>query len=114
MRYRVLGSLQYWTGGGWSVIPADKQRALFAVLLLHAGRPVSTERLVDEVWAEDPPRTAVNAIQGYVMRLRRRIGLDAKRRLVTRGHGYELLVEDDEIDVSLFDRLVASGRRSLA
>jgi DNA-binding SARP family transcriptional activator len=114
MRYRVLGSLSVWTGTAWSTIRAGQQRAVLAVLLVEAGRVVSTDRLVDELWGQRPPRAAVSTVQGYVMRLRRLIAAAPTRRLVTRGHGYELLVEDGELDAALFERLAASGRRSLA
>jgi DNA-binding SARP family transcriptional activator len=83
-----------------------QQRAVLAVLLLDAGRVASTDRLVDELWRERPPR-AVSTLHGYVMRLRRMIATGSPCRLVTRGRGYELLVADGELDAIVFDRLVA-------
>jgi DNA-binding SARP family transcriptional activator len=113
MRYQVLGSLRVWTGTGWAAVRADQQRAVLAVLLLEAGRVVSVDRLVDELWGQRPPRAAVSTVQGYVMRLRRLISAGPARPLVTRGRGYELLVEDGELDAAVFERLARCGRRSL-
>ena len=53
---------------------AAKQRALLAVMLLHAGETMSTERLVDALWGEKPPATAVKALQVYVSQLRKTLG----------------------------------------
>ncbi|MEU7863509.1 helix-turn-helix domain-containing protein [Nonomuraea sp. NPDC049141] len=58
---------------------AEQQRVVLAVLLVEAGRVVSTDRLVDAVWGERPPRTATNTIAAYVTRLRRLVGGDAWR-----------------------------------
>ena len=58
---------------------AAKQRALLAVLLLHANELVSTSRLVEAVWGERPPATAEKLVQGYVHALRKRLGADDHR-----------------------------------
>ncbi|MFD1536806.1 BTAD domain-containing putative transcriptional regulator [Nonomuraea guangzhouensis] len=90
---------------------AEQQRVVLAVLLVEAGRVVSTDRLVDAVWGERPPRTATNTIAAYVTRLRRLVGRDV---LAGRRRGYELLAADDgDIDAVVFERGVASGRREL-
>ena len=70
---------------------AAKQRALLAVLLLHAGETMPTERLVDALWGEQPPATAVKALQVYVSQLRKTLGdgvhRDAPARLRRAGRG---------------------------
>jgi len=108
MRFRTLGPVRVRDGGRWVPVSAEQQRLVLAVLLADAGRAVSTERLVDEVWGDQPPRRAVNTVQAYVMRLRRMLGDDA---LITRGHGYELVVADNDVDASVFEQLVTAGRR---
>ncbi|MEU4232124.1 BTAD domain-containing putative transcriptional regulator [Nonomuraea sp. NPDC026600] len=111
MRFRMLGPLQVHTGDRWARVAAEQQRVVLAVLLVEAGRVVSTDRLVDAVWGERPPRTAVNTIAAYVTRLRRLVGGDV---LAGRRRGYELLADDDgDIDAVVFERGVASGRREL-
>jgi DNA-binding SARP family transcriptional activator len=114
MRFQMLGPLRVWDGRNWSEICAAQQRTVLALLLIEAGRPVSTDRLVHEIWGESPPRSAVSTVRGYAMRLRRVLGKGAECPVVTRPHGYELLVEDGQLDVELFDGLVESGRRHLA
>jgi DNA-binding SARP family transcriptional activator len=88
-----------------------KQRALLALLLLNANRVVSRERLIDALWGEDPPETAVTTVQVYVSRLRKVIGVHA---LITRAPGYLLVVDPESIDLSRFERLLAQGREALA
>jgi len=110
MRYRILGPLRVRTGTGWTTVAAEKQRTVLAVLLADAGRPVRVDRLVDAVWGDQPPRKAVNTVQAYVMRLRR---LLPAGRLVTRAGGYELMVDADDVDAMVFERLAADARREL-
>lgn len=113
MQFRILGPLRVWDGAGWAQIRAPQQRTLLAVLLLEAGRPVPVDRVIDEIWGEHPPSAAKGTVQGYVMRLRRLLGV-GECPLLTRGHGYELVVEDDDLDAALFQRLAESGRRGIA
>ena len=74
MKFRVLGSLEVVDQDGPLALGAPKQRALLAVLLLHRGERVSTERLIDEIWGERPPVSANKIVQGYVSSLRRVLG----------------------------------------
>lgn len=108
MEFRILGPLEVEQNGRQILLGGEKQRALLALLLLTRGRPVSTDRLIDEIWDGDPPATAVKSVQVYVARLRRALG---GSRLVTRGRGYQLDVAPGELDVDRFDELVraASG-----
>ena len=88
-----------------------KQRALLALLLLRANEAVSTERLVDELWGEHPPRTATTSLQNAVSQLRKLLGPDV---LMTRPPGYVLEVDRDQLDLARFERLVARGARGRA
>lgn len=114
MRFRMLGPLLVDDGASWSAIRAAQQRLVAAILLLEAGRAVPVERLVDELWGERPPPSAAATVRGYMMRLRRLLGGGPGGPLVTRGLGYELVVEDSDVDARVFAGLVASGRRALA
>jgi DNA-binding SARP family transcriptional activator/Tfp pilus assembly protein PilF len=113
MLFRVLGVLEIRTREGWTGISASKWRALLAALLLRHDQVVSTERLIDELWGDDPPPGAYKLVSGYVSRLRRVIGDPGGLVLVTRSPGYQLMVSRDDLDVSRFEDLVAAGRKGL-
>jgi YVTN family beta-propeller protein len=89
---------------------SPRQRALLAVLLVHRGEPVSSDRLIDELWGEQAPASAIKIVQGYVSNLRKVLG---DGLLVTRGRGYSLQPEPGQLDVDRFESLVAEGRRAL-
>jgi DNA-binding SARP family transcriptional activator len=74
MDYRILGPLEVFVGDRPVELSGDKQRALLAILLLHANEPVSADRLIDGIWGEQLPPTALKTLQGYVSRLRRVLG----------------------------------------
>src|SRR5438105_9182716 len=69
------------------------------------------ERLVDELWGEEPPARATKALQVYVSQLRKALGPE---RLVTRPPGYELRVDEEELDVARFESLAAAAREQLS
>lgn len=109
MRYRVLGPLE--AGDPKQPLPLGrrKQRALLARLLLDADRTVGVERLVDDLWGEDVPETAVKMVQIYVSGLRKVLPPDT---LITRGAGYSIrLDQHDELDLHEFERLQAAAKR---
>lgn len=105
--FRLLGSLEVRTGAGPLALGGLKQRALLALLLLNANRVVARERIVDELWGENPPETAVATLQVYVSRLRKLLPEDT---LVTSPPGYVLAVEPEALDLRKFERLVAEAR----
>jgi DNA-binding SARP family transcriptional activator len=81
------------------------------VLLLDANRVVPLDTLVDELWGEEPPETAVKIIHNGVSQLRRVLG--DPERLVTQAPGYVLRVHPGELDAERFERLAAEGQRAL-
>ena len=90
---------------------ATKQRAVLAMLALHANTVVRVDDLVEGLWGDDPPATANKLVQHYVSQLRKLLtGGDAE--IVTRGRGYELRVPPDAVDAARFERLAeeAAGR----
>ena len=96
-------------------IAAAKQRILIAVLALAAGEPVPVERLISCLWDEQPPLTARNTLQNYVLRLRRTLAIDAEPApLVSSAAGYRLDVDPDAVDVHRFRSLVRSARSTMA
>lgn len=106
--FRILGPLEVLAADGEPLaLGGQKQRAVLALLLLRANQVVSTDFLVDALWGEHPPRTATTSLQNSISALRRILGADL---LVTRAPGYRLAVDPDSIDLSRFERLVASAR----
>jgi DNA-binding SARP family transcriptional activator len=107
VEFRVLGPLEVLDGQRSLWLGGAKQRALLALLVLNANRVVSRDRLVDALWGDDPPETAVTTVQVYVSRLRKLLG---RETLVTRPPGYLLQVAADGLDLGRFERLRAAGR----
>jgi predicted ATPase/DNA-binding SARP family transcriptional activator len=113
MEFAVLGTVEARIEGVPVPLGGPKQRALLALLLLDANRPVSRDRLIEGLWAESPPARADASLDSYVSRLRRALGHD---RLERRPPGYALAVEPGELDVDRFEGLLAdagaaTGRR---
>src|SRR5690349_5581478 len=107
-KFRILGALEIAgepAGGG------AKQRALLALLLLHAGQVVPRDRIVDALWGDAPPASAAHAVEVYVSKLRARLGAAAIR---AEAGGYRLGVDSEEIDARVFERLAEQGRQKLA
>jgi DNA-binding SARP family transcriptional activator len=107
MEYRILGPLEVLENGRQVDVGGAKQRALLAILLLHANEVVSTERLIDALWEEQAPETGRKALQVYVSQLRKTLG---RERLETTTPGYRLRVTEGELDLERFQRLAAEGR----
>ena len=108
MEHRILGSLEVVHGGRQLPLGGTKQRAVLAILLLHRREVVSVDRLVDELWGETPPDTATKTVQVYVSRLRKALGEGV---LLTRGGGYVVEIDDEQLDAGRFERLGARGPR---
>jgi DNA-binding SARP family transcriptional activator len=105
--FRLLGPLEAVVDGTPVQLAAAKPRALLALLLLNRNRVASTERLIDELWADDPPAQATKTLQVYVSQLRKALGPD---RLVTQPPGYVLRVEPGELDLERFEQLAVEAR----
>ena len=114
MRFGILGPLAVWTDAGEPVVvPGTKVRALLADLLINVGRPVSADRLVDDIWGEDPPGNAAGTLSAKASHLRR--ALDdaepgARALVVSPPPGYKLDVALDAVDAHRFMLLTATAR----
>jgi DNA-binding SARP family transcriptional activator len=111
VEFRILGPLELWHEGRPVRIQGAKERALLAFLLLHAGEPVSVDRLIDELWAESPPATARKSVQVRVAGLRRALPGDV---VLTRGDAYVARLEANQLDLHRYERLLSDGSRALA
>jgi predicted ATPase/DNA-binding SARP family transcriptional activator len=111
VRVALLGPVVVDAGAGPVEVRGGRQQALLALLALHAGTVVASDRIVDELWGDGAPADPVNALQALVSRLRKLIGPGV---LAARGSGYVLDVTPDSVDVLRFERLLDEGRHALA
>ena len=111
LRISVLGPVRAWVGEHEIDLGAARQRAVFAVLAAHAGRVVGRDELINAIWGDSPPATAVGNVYTYVSGLRRSLppGL-----LGTGSGGYLLRVEPAALDSARFQQLRAAAAELLA
>ena len=120
MQFRILGPLDVADNGHPIDLGGPRQRALLALLLLNANEVVTRDRLIDELWGEEPPASAVKTLQANVSRLRGSLnGREGASgpgagRLETHGQGYLLRVEPGELDADRFRTLLEEAKRDLA
>jgi predicted ATPase/DNA-binding SARP family transcriptional activator len=113
-KYRILGPLEAEVDGRQLALGPPKQRALLVALLMRCPEAVPVERLIDELWPENPPETARHAIHVYVSRLRRLIDPPSgPTQIVANSRAYELRVEPEAVDLARFQKLVQQGRLEL-
>src|SRR4051812_14528072 len=111
LEFRILGPLEISRDGAAIEVGAQRQRAVLALLLLNANHVVPTERLVDELWGGNPPKTARTALHNALVHLRKLLGSDALER---RPPGYLLRVDPGHFDLARFERLVVRAREAPA
>ena len=99
--FRILGPLEASIGGRPVPLGGRRQQAVLAILLAHANEVVPAERLIDGVWADEPPESAVNLVQGYVSAMRKALG---RETIATRGRGYTVVVGAGALDLDAFER----------
>jgi DNA-binding SARP family transcriptional activator len=107
LEFRILGPLEVLDGGTPVPLGGRNQRAVLTLLVLRANEPVSSERLVNELWGEHPPRTATTSLQNTVVQLRKLLGPGV---LHTRPAGYVLELDGDQLDLTRFERLAREAR----
>jgi YVTN family beta-propeller protein len=116
LQFRVLGGLEVLHEGRAVALGGHQQRAVLAMLVLHAGEVVSADRLIEGLWGDRPPARATKAVHVHVSRLRTALtvaGDGAREELIaTRDRGYTLRVADAQIDGRVFQDLLGAGRRA--
>lgn len=119
LRFTVFGPIGAWRGEEQLDLGPARQRAVLAVLLLHANRSVGRERLIEAVWGDPAPAFAVNQLQKYISALRRvlepgRAARSPSGVLAWSESGYALRVEPGGLDLTVFERQADLGRKALA
>jgi DNA-binding SARP family transcriptional activator/DNA-binding GntR family transcriptional regulator len=109
--FRILGPLEVADGGAALPLAGGKARALLARLLLDVNRTVSVDAIVDSLWGEDVPASAIKMVHVYVSQLRKVLPDGVLR---TRAPGYVLEVAPEAVDLAQFTRLRAEGRAALS
>jgi DNA-binding SARP family transcriptional activator len=107
VEFRILGPLEALDGSRVVSLGGRRKRAALAVLLLNLNRPVSTDRMIEELWGERPPATALQTVRVYVSQIRKALGHDLLRTLPA---GYVLALEPDRLDARRFEWLLEEGR----
>jgi DNA-binding winged helix-turn-helix (wHTH) protein len=113
MDFHILGPLEVLDEDRALSLGGSKQRAVLAVLVLHANETLSAGRLIDALWGERPPATAAKTMQVHISRLRKALAgedNDSAGLIATREHGYRLELDPERLDAHRFERLVAQGR----
>jgi len=118
LRVGVLGPLRAWRGEAEIGLGPARQRAIFAVLAVNAGRPVPRAELIAGVWGDSAPASVEGSVHTYVSGLRRALEPDRSRWsassvLVSETAGYSLLLDDDALDSALFERHRELAQRHL-
>src|SRR5437763_870564 len=109
-QFRILGPGEALVDRRPATLGAPKQRALLALLLVNRRRVVPAEQLIDGLWGEEPPASALQSLQVYVHGLRRAL---VSERIETTGRGYRAVVAEEELDLDRFERTLERGRAAL-
>ncbi|MEV0275041.1 AfsR/SARP family transcriptional regulator [Streptomyces sp. NPDC050610] len=116
MRFNILGPLEVIHDGQLCTPTAQKVRWTLALLLLRTNRVVDRDSLIDEIWGDEPPRSAVTTLQTYIYQLRKNFNQllgqmpGADQMILTRPPGYGIrLLQDDQLDLHVFERDTRRG-----
>lgn len=112
MLVRVLGPLEVSGAGGPVAVAGLRQRAVLALLALHAGRPVGLSTLVDALWPDGAPASARNSLQSHVARLRAALAVPGL--IALEPAGYRLTLGREAVDALRFEDLLRDGDRPAA
>src|SRR5690349_14550718 len=107
MHINLLGPIEAVSDDGAVSLGGAKQRAVLAMLALQTGSTVSADRLIDGLWGDHPPASALKLVQLYVSHLRKALG--EEDLIATHGRGYELRLARHDVDAGRFERLLAQG-----
>src|ERR1700712_772235 len=112
MRFSLLGPIRAVDGEVTDDLRGSKQRTVLATMLLAKGRAVSDEQLGDRLWGGRPPTTASAQIYTYLSRLRKSFG--STLTICRLSTGYQMTIDDLDVDLIEFDKLATAGSSALA
>src|SRR5262245_16343443 len=107
LEFRILGSLEVSEVSDALPLRGARERALLAYLLLHANEIVPADRIIDDIWGDEPPRSVASMLQVYVSRLRKIVNENGKdgTGLLKEPSGYVLRIDDAQLDLNRFESL---------
>jgi DNA-binding SARP family transcriptional activator len=108
LRFAVLGPVRAWRDGEQISTGAPQQRALLAVLLLRGGRTATAAELLDALWGDAPPNTALAALRSYAFRLRKALG---SQTLITDSGGYAIRIPVKALDATRAEQLASEAEK---
>jgi DNA-binding SARP family transcriptional activator/MFS family permease len=117
LQFRVLGTLEVTNDGDRVALPSTRHQRVVAALLLTPNSVVPLSKLVEAVWDDEPPATAVKQVQNCVSVLRERLGGSGRggaHVIVTEGPGYRMAVTEEQLDLLRFTRGLADARQLAA
>lgn len=109
MDFRMLGPVEAWHDGAPVPLGDQQQRFVLVVLLLHANKPLSADRLTEIVWGDNPERRTL--IRGYINKLRKAFSPADDVTIETTATGYLLRVSPEQLDLHRFDQWREQARR---
>ncbi len=113
LEFSLLGTMRVSRDGAAVCIPAGRQRALLAALLLGGGQLRQADELIEVLWDVHPPASARASLRNYVRRLRNALGDSGHTRIRTQPSGYAISVDTDDLDVSRFEALLRAARLAM-
>ena len=113
LEFSLLGTLRVSRDGAAVAIPAGRQRALLAALLLGGGQLRQADELIEVLWDVHPPASARASLRNYVRRLRNVLGDSGHTQIRTQPSGYAISVDTDDLDVSRFEALLRAARLAM-
>ncbi|WP_340560972.1 AfsR/SARP family transcriptional regulator [Streptomyces sp. GSL17-111] len=120
MRFNLIGPFEIVSDDGRTHLPSTpKVCQTLALLLTRPNEIVTSDCLVQELWGERPPRSAITTLQTYIYHARRMFESEQlipseRALLVTHAPGYLIAVNDDEVDIRVFERLVSRAQTELS
>ena len=111
LEFRILGPLEVVGEHGPVRLGGSRQRATLAILLLNANRVVSVDRIVEDLYAEAAPVTALKQVQRQISELRKALGSST---IETRSPGYVIRLSPEQLDLGVFERLAADATEAIS
>ena len=119
VKFKVLGPFDVHNDAQTIVTPtAPKLRTVLSLFVTNHNRVVPVSSLIEEIWAENPPISAMTTLQTYVYQLRKLFAASARQNadniLITKPLGYVAAIDPEDIDLCIYSRLAQEGRLAIS